>query len=228
MHIDQRHHDIEPASKGEKVFILVISIAFLFMMTMEIVSNYEPRKLGALLFVVFWVPLLFIHEFGHALMAKALGWQVQRIVIGFGKVMMRLTLLGAPMEIRSIPLEGFVQISPKNLKLARIKHALIYFAGPGIELLVFFIIVAMLGGFDPFFTITNNYSRIALQSFAFAALAGAVINLIPIGIITKDGSTPNDGLGIILCLFSTPMDYDLWIRESETEEQQKNNKEKPF
>ncbi|HIP94477.1 MAG TPA: hypothetical protein EYH38_02055 [Leucothrix sp.] len=216
MHIDQRHYDKEPASKGEKTFVIIISLAFIFMMTMEILNNYEPKKLGALLFVVFWIPLLFIHEFGHAITAKLLGWRVQRIVIGFGKVLFKTHLLDAPMEIRSIPLEGFVQISPKTLHLARIKHALIYFAGPGIELLVFFTIMLLLGGMQQLFTITNDYIRIALQSFAFAALAGAVINLIPLGIITKDGSTPNDGMGILLCLLSTEMDYELWIRETES------------
>ena len=172
----------------------------------------------SLLFVVFWVPLLFIHELGHAVMAKILGWRVQRIVIGFGKVLLKTTLLSAPMEIRSIPLEGFVQIAPKNLTLARFKHALIYFAGPGIELLFFVIIMQSLGGLESLFIITDDYMRIALQSFAFAALVGAVINLIPIGIITQDGSTPNDGMGILICLFSTSMDYELWIRETETDQ----------
>lgn len=216
MNIDQRHYDKEPASKSEKIFIIIASLAFLFMMTMEVLSNYEPKKLGALLFVVFWVPLLFIHEFGHAITAKLLGWQVQRTVIGFGKVLIKTHLLGAPMEIRSIPLEGFVQIAPKTLHFARLKHALIFFAGPGVELLVFFIIMLMLGGLDQLFTITNDYMRIALQSFAFAALAGAVLNLIPLSIITKEGTTPNDGMGILLSLFSTDMDYELWIREAES------------
>jgi len=220
MYIDQRNRDKETTSRGEKIFILVISLAFLFMMTMEIMSNYEPKKLGALLFVVFWVPLLFIHEFGHAIMAKSLGWRVNRIVIGFGKVLMHTRLLGAPMEIRSIPLEGFVQIAPKTVTLARLKHALIYFAGPGIELLAFFIIMIILGGFDQMFIITNDYTRIALQSFAFAALAGAVLNLIPLGITTADGSTPNDGMGILLCLFASSMDYETWIKESEGKEKE--------
>jgi hypothetical protein len=217
MHIDQRHHDKEPTTKGEKIFIIIMSIAFLFMMMMEIMTNYEPKKLSALLFVIFWVPLLFIHEFGHAVMARVLGWKVQQIVIGFGKVLIQTSLLNAPMEIRSIPLEGFVQIAPKTIKLARFKHALIYFAGPGIELLIFFSIMVFVGGMDNLFTISNDYSRIALQSFAFAALAGAILNLIPLGITTKDGSSPNDGLGIILCLFTTSLDYEIWIRESKQE-----------
>lgn len=213
MYFDQRDNDKKPASKAEKIFIVLMSVVFLFMMTMEIVANFEPKKLGALLFVVFWIPLLFIHEFGHAVMAKVLGWEVKRVVLGVGKVIMLTRLFGAPVEIRSIPLEGFVQIAPKTIILARFKHALIYFAGPGIELLIFFVIVVYLGGFSDLFTVTYDYLRIALQSFAFAALAGAVINLIPMGVVTKDGSTPNDGMGILLCLFSSGMDYEMWIKE---------------
>lgn len=222
MHFDHRDQDKNPASKAEKIFVLLLSIIFLFMMTMEIMTNFEPKKLGALLFVVFWVPLLFIHEFGHALMAKLLGWKVKRVVLGVGKIMMVSRLFGAPVEIRSIPLEGFVQIAPKTKVLARFKHALIYFAGPGIELLAFFLICYWLGGFEQLFNITNDYTRIALQSFAFAALAGAVLNLIPLGILTKDGSTPNDGMGILLCLFSSGMDYDIWIRDDKESDEDKS------
>ncbi len=72
-----------------------------------------------------------------------------------------------------------------------------------------------LGGFEQLFIVTNDYTRIALQGFAFAALAGAILNLIPLGIVTKDGSTPNDGMGILLCLFSSEMDYEMWINEDQ-------------
>ncbi len=223
MHLDQRDYDKNPTSKSEKIFLIVLFLAFFFMMSMEIITNFEPQKLGAVLFLVFWIPLLFIHEFGHALMAKTLGWHVTRIVIGMGKKLTVTRLFGAPMEIRMIPLEGFVQIAPKNLTFARFKHALIYFAGPGIELLLFFIIALYFGGFAQLFNTddfasSSNYWHIALKSFAFAALAGAVINLIPIGIITKDGSTPNDGMGILLCLFATEMDYEAWIKETEQDD----------
>ena len=212
MYIDQK--DKTPTSRAEKIFILILSGVFLFMMSMEMLSNYEPRKLSMLLFVVFWVPLLFLHEFGHALMAKFCGWDVKRTVIGFGSVMHTTRLFGAPMEIRMVPLEGFVMIAPRDMSWVRLKHALIYFAGPGIELLVFFLIMAFLGT-DQIFAQHNNYAQIALQSLAFAALVGAVINLIPIGIKTEAGSSPNDGLGILLCLTSSKLDYELWIEENQ-------------
>ena len=211
MYIDQK--DKEPSSKGEKIFIIVLTLLFLFMMFMEMISNYEPRKLAMLFFILFWAPLLFLHEFGHALMAKVCGWKVERTVIGLGGILHETTLFGAPMEIRMIPLEGFVSIVPQNLHLVRIKHALIYFAGPGIELLVFLVIMLFLGT-DQMFTFNDNYYHIALQSLGYAALVGAVLNLIPLGIRTEQGTAPNDGLGIITSLTSSTMDYELWIRDN--------------
>lgn len=212
MYID--HKDKEPSSKAEKIFAITLTLLFLFMMSMEMISNYEPRKLSMLFFVLFWVPLLFLHEFGHALMARLCGWEVKRTVIGLGGIFHKTTLFGAPMEIRMIPLEGFVNIAPLNLHCVRAKHALIYFAGPGIELLVFLTIMLFLGS-DQIFAHHDNYYQIALQSLAFAALVGAVLNLVPLGIRTQDGTTPNDGLGIIMSLTSSQMDYELWVRENQ-------------
>ena len=188
---------------------------FLLLVVLEMLSNYEPRKLSALLFVLWWMPLVFLHEFGHAVMARLLGWQVSRTVIGFGRVVWQGKLFSAPLELRMVPIEGFVQIAPLSTAGVRFKHALIYFAGPGIELALFFLIAVYLGGMSEMFTIVDDYGRIALQSLGYAALAGAVINLIPLGIRSGENSTPNDGLGIILCAFRSPQDYQAWIDEEQ-------------
>lgn len=217
MHLDQRKYDKNPLKPFEIIFIAILSIAFLFMMTMEILTDFSPRKLSVLLFLVSWIPLLFIHEFGHAIMAKIAGWKITRISIGFGPRLTKTHVFGVPMEIRAIPLEGFVQTAPSNLQWVRTKNALIYFSGPGIELLIFFSILAILGS-EQMFTVTDNYLDIAIKSFAFAALAGAIINLIPIGIRTEHGTTPNDGLGILQSLFADRQSYADWIRHNEQEE----------
>ena len=200
MKIDQRDYDKKPVSRGELISLYGLIGFFLLLIALDIFTNYEPRKLSALMFVLWWMPLVFLHEFGHALMARLLGWEVVRTVVGFGRVVFHGRLFNAPMEFRMLPLEGFVQIAPRNIKGARFKHALIYFAGPGIELLLFFgIMFAM--GVENFFSIEDDYGRLALQALAFAAATGAVINLIPMGIETKDGTTPNDGMGIMMSLF---------------------------
>ena len=199
MNFDQRKYDENPLSRNEAITILVFFLLFLSMLGMDIISNYQPRKLAGILFVLFWIPLLFIHEFGHALMATLLGWKVDRIHIGMGYQIFNKRVFGVPMEIRAIPLEGFVQTSPSQ-SYSPVQNALIYFAGPGIELLIFFSALTI-GGSSWMFTVTDSYLNIAIQSFAFAALTGAIINLIPVGIVTKEGVIPNDGLGILVCLF---------------------------
>jgi membrane-associated protease RseP (regulator of RpoE activity) len=200
MYLDQRKYDEKPLSKSELAFVLIISGLFLFMMMMELFSNYEPRKLGAILFIIFWIPLLFIHELGHAIMAKWLGWEVSKVNIGIGQKVYSRKVGDAQLDIRMFPIEGFVSCAPKDQHGTRFQNALIYFAGPGVELLIFFVIMLIFGA-SWLFTPVDDYGVIAIQSFAFAALAGAVINLIPVGIQTKDGITPNDGLGILMSLF---------------------------
>lgn len=198
---DQSQFKDKPLTGKELRYSGIALCVFLTLMLLEIFNQFEPRKLGALLIPVFWIPLLFLHEFAHAVTAKVLGWKAKRIVIGFGRVLIRTRFLGIPMEIRAVPLEGFVSIAPENKRYSRIKNALIYFAGPGIELLLFFIILSVIGT-EVFFEFSDDYPHIVFKSLAYAALAGAIINLIPMGITTKDGTTPNDGLGILLSLFS--------------------------
>ncbi|MGB0846107.1 MAG: hypothetical protein ACPGSM_05250, partial [Thiolinea sp.] len=78
MEFDQREYDKKPASRGEIFAIYGMVLVFLLLMLLDILNNYEPRKLGALMFVVWWMPLVLLHEFGHALMARMLGWRISR------------------------------------------------------------------------------------------------------------------------------------------------------
>ncbi|MEZ5536058.1 MAG: M50 family metallopeptidase [Thiolinea sp.] len=200
MNLDQRQYDDRTATTGEALTLYGMVGVFLLLMGLEIFSNYEPRKMAALMFLLWWMPLVLLHEFGHALMTRLLGWEIERTVVGFGRVVYQGQLFGAPLEVRMIPIEGFVQISSLGQAGARLQNALIYFAGPGIELLLFVLIATFLGWGD-LLRIEDDYGRLALQSLAFAALVGAVINLIPMGVVTKDGESPNDGLGILQSLF---------------------------
>lgn len=205
----------KPLGKTELFTILGFALTGFIFFLLEVLSNYTPTKFGVVVFLLAWIPLLLIHEGGHAITAHLLNWRIKRTVIGTGKLLWLGQFLGANIEFRAVPIEGFVQIQPKaNQRFNQGKHALIFFMGPGIELILFALIATFLG-WGEIFNIEDNYGKIIAQGIAFAALVGAVINLIPVK--TEEGAV-SDGLGIIYCLFSANEAYQQWANEADSDE----------
>ena len=53
--------------------------------TLDLLTDFEPKKMAAIVFIVAWIALTFLHEFGHALVSKLMGWEVKEFVVGYGK-----------------------------------------------------------------------------------------------------------------------------------------------
>jgi membrane-associated protease RseP (regulator of RpoE activity) len=185
-----------PLNRQELWTCIVLVLVLLGLFAAEIYHNFEPVKLAALLVVLFWVPLLAVHEAGHALVAALAGWHVGQVVIGMGRTAGQFKIGSTVVEVRLLPLEGFVRCVPTDLRFPRLKSALIYFAGPGIELLLAGVILALIGP-AAMLTRSNDYGIIVWQSLAVASAAQGILNLIPTAIQTPDGPVANDGLGII-------------------------------
>ncbi len=134
-----------PLSPRDRWVYGIFFVVLLALFAAEVFHDYQPVKLSALLVVVFWIPLLALHEAGHALMAAALGWYVGQVVVGMGRVVSSFRLGSALIEVRLFPVEGFVKCVPMNLRQPHLKSALIYFAGPGIELLLAALILLLVG-----------------------------------------------------------------------------------
>src|SRR5690242_4314556 len=79
-------HQKGPVTPGERNFVVLLATVILGLFVADIVRDYEPIKLTVLLFLLLWIPLLALHEAGHALMAALLGWYVGRVVIGVGRL----------------------------------------------------------------------------------------------------------------------------------------------
>lgn len=203
--------DPKPASRDEKIFLTIFFGLVLACFCGAIIEDYRPIKLSALFFVLAWWPLLFLHELGHALVARALGWRVEKFVIGWGKVLKEFTFAGAKCEFRMFPITGFVLPRPRDVSHARLKQGLIYFAGPGIELALFFVIWLIVGP-GSFMAPTTNYFDIFLKGVGLAAVFGAVTNLLPVGARTSSGIQPSDGLGIFLCIVTPKKEFERHIR----------------
>jgi len=197
----------KPLGPFERNTLMFLALAFTCLIVAGIIQDFELKKLAIPVFFISWAVLLFLHELGHALMAQALGWRVDLISIGFGRVMKKTEFLGMPLEFRAIPISGFVLPVPGDLNKPRLKDFLIYAAGPGIELVAVFIVIAMVG-WDPLTSRTNDFGLLSAQTFCAAAMVGVVTNLIPLPVSDdKTGKEQwTDGLGMILC-WQVPMSY---------------------
>ena len=200
-----------PESQGERLVLLILGLAFGGMLLWEIFSDYSLAKLSVVFFAASWVVLLVIHEMGHALMARAVGWRVELVSIGTGKVRYRRTIFGMETEFRTIPLSGFMRPRPLDLIAPQLKLCLIYAAGPGIELLLV-AVIAVGVDFSNLMVPSQEPGMIALQSFCVAAVFGAVTNLIPLSHQSAGKTAASDGLGMIAC-WSLPLThFDNWMR----------------
>ena len=197
--------DQKPKTGNEWGILVIISFFFSLMLGLELAENFTVKKLSVPFFLFSWVILLVIHEFGHALMARVLGWKVILVSIGTGQVRARKMILGMPVEFRTIPLSGFASPRATDLIAPRLKQCLIYAAGPGVEILCV-LVLGFLLGFDKLLSPSYSVGIIAAQSFCVAALLGVVINLIPFPHQTENGVAWSDGLGMILC-WKLPDEY---------------------
>ncbi len=183
-------------SRSEQRWVALAGLGLTGLFVAELVVDYTPAKISMLLILAFWLPLLVLHEVGHALMARIVGWHVDEMVIGFGKELFRFRYGQTLVRVRVLPVEGYIQPHPTTLSGARWKNAVIYLAGPGIELLLALGLWSLYG--DNLTTPSTDYALIAAQSLALGALMGAGFNLLPYA----TGNGVSDGLGAILSLFA--------------------------
>jgi hypothetical protein len=115
-------------------------------------------------------------------------------VIGFGRDVSRFRIGDTRVVLKLVPLTGFVEPVPTNLRAPRLKNACIYSAGPGIELLL---AAAIIWGMDraPFFATPDGLGVLLAQSVVVAVGIGAFTNLLP---FSSSGGAPSDGLGILM------------------------------
>ena len=169
--------DKRPDTKGEKTFVWILVAIFGAMILAAIFSDFEPRKLSIIFFLVSWPILL--------------------MAIGSGKVRATKTIFGMKVEFRTIPLSGFARTRAADLIQPQMKNFLIYAAGPGIEIAAVLLLAIALGK-NEMLSQSDHIGIIAAQSFSAAALLGAIINLIPFPHHTEHGMAWSDGLGMIM------------------------------
>jgi len=182
-----------PPSRGDKTFLLVFCLIVGGLFAAEIFREITPARMAVLFFFAFYGLLTVLHEAGHALTAAAVGWRVSRVQLGFGPKLGHPTIGGVPVEIRAFPIVGLVQVAPSSIEGARWKNALIYAAGPGVELLLA-AAVASAVGWDTITAPSEQWGVVVAQSLCLAAIMGAGFNLLP---FTLRSGQITDGMGIL-------------------------------
>lgn len=186
-------HQGPPPSRGDKGFLIVFVLIVGGLFAAEIFRELSPARMAVLFFFVFYGLLTVLHEAGHALTAAAVGWRVSRVQLGFGPTLGHPTIGGVPVEIKAFPIVGLVQVAPDRVEGGRWKNALIYAAGPGIELLLA-AAVATAVGWDVMLASSADWGVVAAQSLCLAAVVGAGFNLLP---FTLASGQITDGMGIL-------------------------------
>ena len=68
-----------PKGEGERQFLWFFCVLVFGLFLADLIDGYTNVKLGALFFLLWWVPLLILHELGHALVAGLFKWRVHEI-----------------------------------------------------------------------------------------------------------------------------------------------------
>jgi hypothetical protein len=204
-----------PMTDSEARISAAIGLAITLLFIAAIFEEYSPKKLSIVFYILFWVPMLVVHELGHALAARALGWRVREIVIGFGRTLWQWQTGETRIKVKLAPIEGYVLPAPADAKQVRLKTGLIYAAGPGAELAVLAIMIAFFG-WETVFNDSSDVSLVALKTLAVVILVGAGFNLLP---FRTDGAV-SDGLGILSSPFMTRDVIDMRLLTFELREVQ--------
>jgi tetratricopeptide (TPR) repeat protein len=132
------------------------------------------------------------HELGHAFAAKAVGFRVFHISIGYGRTIFERPFCGFDFQVKSIPFGGFAFSTPKNSKSYRVKDCIVVLAGPLANLLI----AALLAVLTPDQALSFDFfNGLNLPGVFFVAnMMSFCYSLVPRYFESVYGRIPNDGL----------------------------------
>jgi tetratricopeptide (TPR) repeat protein len=149
-----------------------------------------------------------VHEGGHWLAARAMGFDVHGVRIGAGRTLARFRWLGVPVTWAENPVLGMVQCSIRGRRLLRLRCLVMLLAGPATHLLWIALAVwltdalghRLLGFADGFRPLAS-----------LAMMNGALLigNLLPLRV----GELPTDGAQVLALPFLTQAQRERMVGE---------------
>lgn len=178
----------------------LIGFAFFLMLGSSVAALGKTTNPGwllinlALITLMAWLTIL-PHEAGHAFVAKLVGLDVDRIVLGIGRKLGTFMCFKVPIEVHLYPAGGLTLLEIRELPHFRWKFAAVTLAGPIVDILLLWAAITwgetawraerIEGGFAP------------VCALIAALCLGIVFNLWPMSVGTSAGSTANDGARLL-------------------------------
>lgn len=184
----------------ERWWVAAFSLGLLVLFALEMGDGFRFEKLSVPFMALAIAPLIAVHEGGHALLSRLLGWRVLRVVIGRGRLLASWRWRGIPIELRLLPVGGFVQPIPTRLRRPRLESMLIYAAGPVAEIVVAGVLGSWLG-WGRLLSAPTTLPQLLVQSAALVVAIDTFSNLLPLPNAEGDRSQMTDGMGILLSPF---------------------------
>ncbi len=194
---------MERGNLSERLILWIFALLIFGSFLGSLLKEARMVAWSPIFFSLAWLFLTVLHELGHAWMTRRLGWRLPEVVIGIGPLWRRFSWRETEVEIRRIPISGYIVAIPHPRHLSRLSHALIAAAGPGAELLILGLIWLILG--ESFLETREELLHIALQSTALAAALGAGFNLLP---ITFSSGAHSDGKNLLMSPFLSREDFE--------------------
>jgi hypothetical protein len=188
------------ATGRERWGVVIFALFFMGLFAAELARHFSPVKLSVPFMLLYIVPLTALHEAGHAVVSHLLGWKVCRIVVGYGRPVLRVRVRDVPVDVRIWPLGGHVLVAPRALHRPRLESAAIYAAGLGAEVALAALVTAAVG-IERMLQRTDSIALISAQALVVLVLVDLFSNLVPLPVESERGEALTDGLGIVLSPF---------------------------
>ena len=153
---------------------------------------------NGILWLIILMASTFPHELGHALVGRAVGLYVMRIRIGFGRIVLRRTILGIPVEVAQLPIGGLTFVIPKRRAFARLRVLASVLAGPAVNLAIVVAVAAMF----PERLDGERFARgfAPVTAVFYANLCVLAVNLVPYKVTTMLGDRIWTDGGLLLTI----------------------------
>src|ERR1051326_189967 len=146
------------------------------------------------------VLLIFLHEFGHAMIGKMVGLRVFWISIGTGHQIFEGQLLGTSLRINLWPFVGVTVMAARTRRLIRLRVWAAVFAGPATHLAIFGLCYLATGKPTLQWLLSANIWS-APAPFVTFIYANAFLLLLNLFSARGNGLVPTDGRRLIQILF---------------------------